>query len=215
MTDPALYLFLASVVVISLSGVIVPGPLLAVTIAKAPEGPHTGVRVGLGHGIVEMPLVALIALGFGTLFRSPPFTLAVGLLGGAMLVYLGAGILKARGDLAAGSGNLPYRAVPSGALATLMNPYFFIWWATVGAALVVKAAAWGIAGLVLFGLVHWSCDLGWYWQVTAAIARGGSRAGRLPRVAYLCSGVLLVGFGLWFLWGAYGVWAASSSGAAR
>jgi len=31
-----------------------------------------------------------------------------------------------------------------------MNPYFFVWWATVGAALVVKAAAWGIAGLILF-----------------------------------------------------------------
>ena len=213
MTDPALYLFLASVVVISLSGVIVPGPLLAVTIAKGPEGPHAGAWVSLGHGIVEMPLIALIALGFGTLFKSPPFTLAVGFLGGAMLVYLGAGILRARGDLAAGAGNLPYRAVPSGALATLMNPYFFIWWATVGAALVVKASAWGVAGLVLFGLVHWSCDFGWYWLVTAGMSRGGARAGRLPRVVYLCSGALLIGFGLWFLWGAYGTAAGLLAGA--
>jgi threonine/homoserine/homoserine lactone efflux protein len=202
MNDPALYLFLASVVVISLSGVIVPGPLLAVTIAKGPEGPHAGAWVGLGHGIVEMPLIALIALGFGKFFSSGPFTLVVGLLGGAMLVYLGAGIVRARGELTAGAGNLPYRAVPSGALATLMNPYFFIWWATIGAALVVKAAAWGIAGLVLFGLVHWSCDVGWYWLVTAALSRGGPGAGRLPRAVYLCSGVLLIAFGLWFLWGA-------------
>jgi threonine/homoserine/homoserine lactone efflux protein len=83
-----------------------------------------------------------------------------------------------------------------------MNPYFFVWWATVGAALVVKAAAWGPAGLILFGLVHWSCDLGWYWLVTVALSRGGSQAGRLPRVIYLGSGVLLIAFGLWFLWGA-------------
>ena len=94
MIDAGLFLFLASVAVISLSGVIVPGPLLAVTIAKGPEGPHAGLWTGLGHGIVEMPLIALIALGFGTFFSSRPFTLVVGVLGGAMLVYLGAGIVQ-------------------------------------------------------------------------------------------------------------------------
>ena len=142
-----MFLFLASVVVISLSGVIVPGPLLAVTIAKGPEGPHAGLWIGLGHGIVEMPLIALIALGFGSvLLVAPLHARASGLLGGAMLVYLGAGIVRARGELTAGAVNLPYRAVPSGALATLMNPYFFVWWATIGAALVVKAAAWGLRG---------------------------------------------------------------------
>lgn len=202
MDDPKLYLFLASVVVISLSGVIVPGPLLAVTIAKGPEGPHTGAWVGLGHGIVEMPLIAAIAFGFGTIFSSRPFTLAVGLLGGAMLVYLGAGIVKARGELTAGAVNLPYRAVPAGALATLVNPYFFFWWATIGAALVVEAAAWGLTGLIFFGLVHWSCDLGWYWLVTLALARGNSGAGTVPRVIYFCAGLLLIAFGLQFLWGA-------------
>jgi len=201
--DTGLFFFLASVVVISLSGVIVPGPLLAVTIAKGPEGPHAGFWTGLGHGIVEMPLVALIALGFGTFFSSRPFTVAVGVLGGAMLVYLGAGIVRARGELTAGAVSLPYRAVPSGALATLMNPYFFIWWATIGAALVVQAAAWGLTGLLLFGLVHWSCDIGWYWLVTVALARGGPGAVRLHRGIYFCAGLLLLGFGLWFLWGSF------------
>jgi threonine/homoserine/homoserine lactone efflux protein len=97
--------------------------------------------------------------------------------------------------------NLPYHAVPAGALATLMNPYFFIWWATVGAALVVKAAAWGLTGLLVFGIVHWSCDIAWYWLVTVALARG-SGSGQLSRGVYFCAGVLLLGFGLWFLWGA-------------
>ena len=203
MVDMELIVFLASVTVISLSGVIVPGPLLAVTIAKGPEGPHAGLLTGLGHGIVEMPLIALIALGFGTFFSSRPFTLAVGLLGGAMLLYLGAGIVRARGELTAGAVNLPYHAVPSGAIATLMNPYFFVWWATIGAALVVKAAAWGLMGLILFGLVHWSCDVGWYWLVTVALARGGSGAGRLHRGVYFCAGLLLLGFGIWFLWGSF------------
>jgi threonine/homoserine/homoserine lactone efflux protein len=202
MADTGLLLFLASVVVISLSGVIVPGPLLAVTIAKGPEGPHAGAWIGLGHGVVEMPLIALIALGFGTLFSSRPFTLVVGLLGGVMLVYLGAGIVRARGELTAGAVNLPYRALPSGALATLMNPYFFVWWATVGAALVMKAAAWGLPGLLLFGVVHWSCDLAWYWLVTVALARGGQNAGKVSRAVYFGAGLLLLGFGFRFIWGA-------------
>lgn len=202
MIDPGLFLFLASVVVISLSGIIVPGPLLAVTIAKGPSGPHAGAWIGLGHGLVEIPLIALIALGFGTVFASRPFTVGVGLVGGAMLVYLGAGIVRSRGALTAGDSDLSYHALPAGALATLVNPYFFLWWATIGAALVVKASAWGVPGLVLFGAVHWSCDLAWYWLVTVALARGVGGAGRLPRAIYSCAGVLLIGFGLWFLWGA-------------
>jgi threonine/homoserine/homoserine lactone efflux protein len=200
-SDGNLLLFLASVVVISFSGVIVPGPLLAVAIAKGPEGPHAGALVGIGHGIVEIPLIALIALGFGTVFRAAPFQIGVGAVGGLMLLYFGAGIVRARGDLAAGASDLPYRPVTSGAVATVLNPYFFVWWATVGAALVVKASAFGVAGLVLFGVVHWSCDLGWYWLVTVALARGKGR-GAAPRALYFCSGVLLVLFGLWFLWGA-------------
>lgn len=198
MTDPAFWLFLASVVVISLSGVIVPGPLLAVAVAKGPEGPHAGALVGLGHGIVELPLIALIALGFGTVFTAPAFRIGAGLLGGLVLLYLGAGIVRARGSLAAGSAGLDHHAVTSGAVATLVNPYFFFWWATIGAALVLKASAWGAAGLLLFGLVHWSCDLGWYWLVTAAISRGKA-GGTLPRALYFCSGLLLIGFGLLFL----------------
>jgi len=73
--------------------------------------------------------------------------------------------------------------------------------ATIGAALVVKASGWGVLGLLLFGIVHWSCDLAWYWLVTVALARGAGGVGRLPRAIYFCSGLLLIGFGLWFLYG--------------
>ena len=201
MNDGSLVLFLASVVVISLSGVIVPGPLLAVTLAKGPRSPHAGAAIGIGHGLVELPLIALIALGFGTIFASRPFAVGVGLLGGLMLLYLGAGIVRARGDLTAGAHDLPYRSVTAGAVATLVNPYFFLWWATIGAALVLKASGWGWRGLVIFGIVHWLCDLGWYWLVTVLLARGRG-AGLLPRVLYFASGLLLTAFGAWFLYGA-------------
>ncbi len=54
------YLFLASVVVISLSGVLMPGPLFAVTLKKAAKSKVAGALIAVGHGIVEFPLMFLI-----------------------------------------------------------------------------------------------------------------------------------------------------------
>lgn len=49
------YLFMLSVVAISLSGVMSPGPLFAVTIAKASGDRKAGLLISLGHGVVEFP----------------------------------------------------------------------------------------------------------------------------------------------------------------
>jgi threonine/homoserine/homoserine lactone efflux protein len=50
------YLFLSSVVLISMSGVLMPGPLFAVTIEKASKHKTAGVLIALGHGVVEFRL---------------------------------------------------------------------------------------------------------------------------------------------------------------
>ena len=50
------YLFLASVLLISLSGVLMPGPLFAVTVRKAAKSKFSGALIAVGHGIVEFPL---------------------------------------------------------------------------------------------------------------------------------------------------------------
>ena len=54
------YLFLTSVVLVSLSGVMTPGPLFAVTVAKSLKGKISGVLISFGHGVVEFPLMFLI-----------------------------------------------------------------------------------------------------------------------------------------------------------
>ncbi len=85
-------------------------------------------------------------------------------------------------------------------MTTLGNPYFFVWWATVGAALVLKAAAWGAAGVLVFFVVHWLCDLGWSLLLSVTSHRAGtlwSATGR--RVVFAACGLVLVAFGLWFL----------------
>ena len=57
------YLFLASVVLISLTGVMMPGPLFAVTIKKAAKRKTAGLFISLGHGIVEFPIMVAIYYG--------------------------------------------------------------------------------------------------------------------------------------------------------
>ena len=47
------------------------------------------------------------------------------------------------------------------------NPGFVIWWLAVGAGLVLRAVECGPIGFMRFAIVHWSCDLGWNWLVSA------------------------------------------------
>jgi threonine/homoserine/homoserine lactone efflux protein len=43
------YLFLASVLIISLTGVLMPGPLFAVTVEKASKSKISGALIAVGH----------------------------------------------------------------------------------------------------------------------------------------------------------------------
>jgi len=91
-------MFLASVMFISLSGVLLPGPLFAVTIEKAAKRKTAGALIALGHGVVEFPLMFLIFFVLSE-FEVPTFVqVAIGLVGGATLMLMGhtAGKYKAR-----------------------------------------------------------------------------------------------------------------------
>ena len=61
--------FLLEAVLISLSGVIAPGPVTAVTVSKGTKSPHAGAMIALGHGIVEIPLMILMLYGFGDILK--------------------------------------------------------------------------------------------------------------------------------------------------
>lgn len=59
--------FLLEASLISLSGVMAPGPLTTVTVGKGSRSPHAGGLVAIGHGIVEFPLMIFIFYGLGVL----------------------------------------------------------------------------------------------------------------------------------------------------
>ncbi len=81
--------------IIALSGAMMPGPLLTVTIANsAKKGFWEGPLLVLGHGILELLLVIAIVLGMSSLFKSNVFLISVSVLGGGMLIYMGYDMLR-------------------------------------------------------------------------------------------------------------------------
>ncbi len=201
-------LLLLSVVVISLSGVMMPGPMFAVTLAKSYRSPWAGARVALGHAVIEVPLILLIYFGFAPFFKNNTVQLVLSIVGGAMIIWMGIAIFRARARIAQTDKELPYSAFTAGILTSGLNPYFLLWWATIGSMLVMKFLDFDASGffdsnvirLTVFIVVHWLCDLVWLSFVSILVYRTHSFWGlRFQEWLFIISSLLLVGFGAWFL----------------
>lgn len=196
-----LLVFLGQAAVISLSGAMAPGPVSATALATGTRSRHAGAQMALGHGVVEVPLIVLIVLGAGVLLEKPGVRVGIGFAGGIMLAAMGARMLLATrgcaGGAAQGRDCLPFFA---GAALSVSNPYFFIWWATVGLALATRAKGLGIFAFVLFAAVHWLCDLVWLESLSMASFKGSRLlGGRLERVILAVCGAALLLFGAVFV----------------
>lgn len=192
-----LWLFLLSAAAISMSGVMLPGPLTAATIARGYNDKNAGAMIGIGHGIVEVPIIALIYFGFAAYIADPLVKMGTGLAGGALLVVMGLLIFFTFRKPLEGSVVLPYSSLVTGIVMTGGNPYFLLWWATIGVALVSGAVAFGIYGLVLFTIVHLSCDIVWEQVVSMTVFRTRHlwTAGVQKTVFSICA-VVLIAFGV-------------------
>jgi len=191
---------LLSVAVISLSGVMMPGPVFAVTLAKSYRSPWAGAQTALGHAVIEVPLILLIYFGFARFFENNVVQLVLSIVGGAMIVWMGIAMFRARAEVVQKGKDLPYSAFVAGILTTGLNPYFLLWWATIGSMLVMKFLDFGTTGLIVFIIVHWSCDLVWLSLISTVVYRTRSLWGlRFQEWIFIICSLLLVGFGGWFL----------------
>jgi len=97
-------------------------------------------------------------------------------------------------------GGLPRNSIVTGIVVTATNPAFYVWWITIGAALITGAALFGVIGVVLLAVVHWPCDL--IWSEFLSLGTFKSRkwwTGRVPRIVFSICALILIGFGVWFL----------------
>ncbi len=195
--DPLL--FLAMVAFISLSGALMPGPLFATVVAKGYEDRNAGLKITGGHAVVEVPLIIAIYLGFEAVLRDESVFTLIGLVGGAFLLYMGINMLRTRVQDGRVQGS-KLRPFTAGMVLTAANPYFLVWWATVGASLIGVAAGYGLIMLPLFAVVHLSCDLGYLEFVSYTVNRSRDFiTGRRYRILFAACGTLLVVFALYFM----------------
>jgi len=194
------FAFLLEAVAISLSGVMAPGPITSVVVGKGSESPHAGALVAVGHGIVELPLVVAVFYGVGRLLELPYTQAVIALVGGFFLLWMGVGMLRSLRRAQVQDAHSTHPPVISGILLSVGNPYFLVWWATVGAALIARSVRFGFGGFLAFGLAHWTCDLLWDYGLSAIAFKGGQVFGaRFQRGISLLCGVGLLFFGARFV----------------
>ena len=197
--ETSLGLFLLSAAGISLTGVMLPGPLTAATIAKGYGDKNAGALIAVGHAVIEIPLIAAIYLGLGHLIGSPQVVKVIYVVGGLMLFYLGFRVFRTAGDAGGEIGGLPTSSLVTGIVFTGANPGFYIWWVTIGMVLIVGAINFGLIGIVLFTVVHWLCDLAWYEVLSVGTFKSGKWwTQKVRRIVFNGCAFVLIGFGVWF-----------------
>ncbi len=203
----------ATFMLVTLSGALSPGPLTAVCFSEGVRaGRWSGTGLAIGHGLVEFPLVLAIAFGLGQWLQLPIVNGIVALFGAGVLLWMGYGLLSTvlRGQVSLGAATnapapamLRYGHVVGGMALTLTNPYWSLWWASLGAAYVARTAALtpGLPGVSGLWFTHWLIDLGWLGGLSLLAGSGrGFITERVYRAVLLVCGVFITGFGLYFLW---------------
>jgi len=205
--------------VLSLSGALMPGPLLTYTITRtlqsARSGWLTGARVISGHAALEALLVIGLVLGVGSLLQSRLAITLITAIGAALLVVMGVSLLRetVRGSRrpardGAGLVAVGHRAgiavqlapAAAGVLVSASNPYWWVWWVTIGSAFLIRydvtLQRW--PALLAFFVGHELGDLGWFSAVSIALSLGKSRIPRgiMTGIQAVC-GVAIVAFGAW------------------
>jgi len=155
-----------------------PGPLLAITISEsARRGFWAGPQLMLGHGILELALIAALVAGLSQFIENELVLAVVSLVGGAVLLGMGfltvrRGWQKATIPTASPGMGRGRTLVLSGIVVSLSNPYWLIWWITIGMTYLLWSLNLGIAGVALFFTGHISADLAWYALVAFIVGTG-------------------------------------------
>jgi threonine/homoserine/homoserine lactone efflux protein len=216
MSLAGLWIVLSLSFVVALSGAMMPGPLFTYTVAKTMASPRrgflTGLWVTLGHAVLEAALIIALLLGISELLRIRAVLLVLGTAGCAVLLYMGTGLIrdalgKKTPDLdpgkAGGGGTSSLQRLPpvlGGALISMSNPYWWIWWVTVGSAFMLRfdlsLARW--PALTVFFLGHEAGDLAWYLTVSSLLHWGRRRiSAGVFRGLLLACGILIIAFGVY------------------
>ena len=174
--------FGVQVIAISASGALAPGPLFFTNMLYGTrQGAKAGLKVAYGHTAVEMPLIVLLAAGLFTSAAAAQYAGTIGLVGGIGVLGFAAlqiaSAVRKKNNLAVpsmtrNSNNSPFIA---GIALTALNPFFLVWWFTVGLKLVADSVTFGFAtGIVILFAFHIWMDYAWLVCTAYLASKGGS-----------------------------------------
>ena len=204
------------VVSLSASGVFSPGPLFFITIENAlKSGGRSGWIVALGHMAFEFPLVLGLAYGIWRFLVNDLVKFAIGLSGAIAIIIFGVlqayssyqGLVKGNNSRASYRGftirrsSWFLRSFLVGLIFTGLNPYFLIWWFTIGLSLITYAIDMAsILGVFIMYAFHIWMDYVFLGVVSHLTATGGKvlEARHLHMISLALS-TMLIGIGGWIL----------------
>lgn len=191
---------LASGVLLGFSAGLAPGPMLALVLAQTlRHGSREGCKVALTPLVTDAPII-LVALALASkLAELRPLLGVVSIAGAFFVLYLAWESFRPVRQNANAPAERP-RSWLKGIVTNLLNPHPWLFWLTVGAAILAKSLAqgWSVAAAFLFGFYLLLVGS----KVMVALLAARSRnllGGRGYRVAMRMLAVLLALFALLLL----------------
>lgn len=203
--------FIATIILVTASGALAPGPLFFATISEGTKnGAISGLIFSIAHTFVEFTLIMLFALGLITIASEPIVKLIIGFVGGIVLISFG--IIQIQKmmfykPMESTSGKTSFHHLfITGLVFTGLNPYFLLWWLTVGAELILISLAFAsLIGVIFMFICHVWMDYVWLTGVAYLAKKGTNIVGSKGyRILLGSFGVVIIYFGFSFIISAIG-----------
>ncbi|MDD5079782.1 MAG: LysE family transporter [Candidatus Omnitrophica bacterium] len=188
---------------IAFSGALMPGPLLTAVISQSVKhGFKSGPLICVGHALMEALMIGVIIFGLASFIHNQTLMLAISILGALILAFFGVGMISSIPKLNLETQTKPVRSsslILLGITMSITNPYWSIWWLSIGLGLTLAAKKSGLTAVIIFFLGHILADFIWYGLVALVISKGRKFISLkvYRRIIFVC-GLALIGFSIYF-----------------
>ena len=202
-----------SAMIVGFSGALVPGPMFTLVVTRvAQKGFWASFFIVIGHAIAELMILVIFLFGLINYLKNEIVIKIIGILGGIGLLYLAYDMIsssiknKIRIDFDLNpkekTNNVRSNVfiLAQGFLISIVNPYWYIWWVTIGAAFLIKSTLFGYTGSFIFYTGHISSDFMWYLFIGFILGRGKKIINqKVYRILFFICGLFLVYLGIKFI----------------